>query len=279
MSEAAISLKGVGHAYNKGTPLEKTVLSAVSVDIEKGETVGIMGASGSGKTTLAKVMAGLLPATAGRVETPGIGPSKAGLLFQHPEHQFFCETVFNDITYTLREILNGAPEQVDNKYREVCRQVDLDANRVREMKTESLSSGEKRRVALAGLLTMEPDILILDEPAAGLDPSGKVRIRKELSKLSLSGKTLIIISHDTEDMLADGIERIILLDKGKIAEDGSIGNILKKLSEDEASLPMLPFTSRLLLGLKEKGLDLRSDISSPGEAVKEIKKALRAVGK
>ncbi len=276
MSNAVISLKGVACTYDARTPIEKTVLSDVTLTIENGETIGLMGASGSGKTTLARVMTGLLPPTSGTLVTPGIGPGKAGLLFQFPEHQLFCDTVFEDITYTLREILNAPPEQIELKYREACAEVGLNADLVRRMKTEEMSSGEKRRVALAGLLSMNPEVLILDEPAAGLDQAGKLLIRKELAKLSRSGKTLIVISHDMEDMLADGIERIIYLEKGKIVEDGTIDTVLAKLAEEERTLPMLPFTTRLLVNLQKRGLNVRNDINNPDEAVKEIKKALSA---
>ncbi|MDH3974597.1 MAG: ATP-binding cassette domain-containing protein [Deltaproteobacteria bacterium] len=269
-----ISLKEVSHIYNAGTPIEKKVLSRVTLAISNGETLGIMGSPGSGKTTLAMIMAGLIEPTSGNIITPGPGPGKTGLLFQFPEHQLFCDTVFNDITYPLREIMELSSSAVEDRYEKACKGAGLDPDFIRKERQSELSDGERRRVAIASVLAMEPSVLILDEPTSGLDPVGKTRLLNEIKNLSDQGKTVIIISHDIEDLLHMA-KRIIFIDKGLIRDDGPARKILSRLSEKEETLAMLPYVTEVLVRLKRKGVNIRDDIYDPREAFEEIKKVLK----
>lgn len=268
-----ISLLDISHVYNAGTPIEKKVLNGINLTVKNGETVGIMGLPGSGKTTLAMIMAGLIEPSSGKIITPGPGPGKTGLLFQFPEHQLFCDSVFKDVTYPLREIMELPSSEVEDRYKKACRGAGLDADLVRHQRQSELSDGERRRVAIAAVLAMDPSILILDEPTVGLDPVGKSRVLDEIKNLSNEGKTVMIISHDIEDLLPV-TERIILIGRGIITDDGPAESILARLSEKEETLPMLPYVTEVLVRLKSKGINVRDDIYDPLEAFEEIKKVL-----
>jgi energy-coupling factor transport system ATP-binding protein len=147
VSNTVIELKNVCHSYNSGTPIAREVLKAVNFRISKGESVGIIGIPGSGKTTLAMLMAGLERPTSGFLKTSGLGVGKVGLVFQFPEHQIFGKTVFDDITYPLREVLDLPSEEIEDIYNDVCKKVDLKASLVRNIKPVEMSGGERRRVA------------------------------------------------------------------------------------------------------------------------------------
>lgn len=269
-----ISLIDINHTYNIGTPIEKKVLKGITLSINNGETLGIMGSPGSGKTTLAMIMSGLIEPTSGNIVTLGPGPGKTGLLFQFPEHQLFCDTVFNDITYSLREIMELPLSQVEQRFIKACQTAGLDAEQIRNKNHSELSDGERRRVAIAAVLVMEPSILILDEPTVGLDPVGKSRVLDKIKHISDEGKTVIIISHDIEDLLHIS-KRIILVENGTITEDGPVKKILSRLSEKEETLPMLPYVTEILVRLKKKGIHIRDDIYDPLEAFEEIKRVLK----
>jgi len=269
-----IRLKDVCHTYNVGTPIEKRVLKNINLTVRNGETIGIMGAPGSGKTTLAMVMAGLIIPTSGDIVSPGPGPGKTGLLFQFPEHQLFCDSVFNDITYPLREIMGLPPAEVEERYNQACQGAGLNPQLIRKVRQSELSDGERRRVAIAAVLAMNPSVLIMDEPTVGLDPAGKSKVLNEINNLSKEGKTVIIISHDIEDLLCTA-KRIILIEKGIIAEDGTVKQIISRLSQREETLPMLPWITELLVRLKRKGVNIKDDIYDPAAALQEIKRVLK----
>lgn len=274
MRDGVIALKGVSHIYNRGTPIEKEVLSGIDFELSSGEQVGIIGVPGSGKTTFAMIMAGLLKPSAGTAKTPGTGTGKVGLVFQFPEKQFFCNTVFGDITFPLKDVDGFSHEEVEGAYRDACNKVDLDPDRVRDRRPSEMSSGEKRRVAIAGILVLKPSVLILDEPTAGLDPRGKEKVLDEIKRLSNSGISTVVISHDIEDILLTS-KRVVLLEEGRIIEDGTVKEVILKLSEDEKRFPMLPFITELMVRLNKRGLDVRKDIFDGEEALREIKKALK----
>ncbi|MBE9503732.1 MAG: ATP-binding cassette domain-containing protein [Proteobacteria bacterium] len=274
MSNTVIDLKNVRHSYNLGTPIAREVLSSVNIQISRGESVGIIGVPGSGKTTLAMLMAGLEKPTSGSLKTPGLGVGKVGLVFQFPEHQIFGKTVFDDITYPLREVLDLPSEEIETIYNDACKKVDLNADLVREIKPLEMSGGERRRVAIAGILVMNPEVLIFDEPTAGLDQDGQDIILDEIGRLSTEGKTIIIISHDMGNLLYN-TKRFILIEEGMVADDGPVREVLQKLSEREDKLSMLPFITELMVKLNEKGLNVRRDIFDPEEAFSEIMKALK----
>ncbi len=275
MNDPIIELKSVSHSYNMGTPIEKQALRNVNIRINKSETVGIMGPPGCGKTTLARLMAGMTAPSRGSIRTPGAGPSKAGLLFQFPEHQLFCHTVFDDITYALKEATSLSSDEIEASYCAACRKVGLDPEQVRGLRQSELSGGERRRVAIAAVLAMNPSVIILDEPTVGLDQPSKRKVIEEIRRLSGEGCTVIIISHDIEDLLATS-ERIILMKGGEIACDASAKEILLKLGDNKKTIPMLPYVTELLVRLSEKGLDVRRDIYTADEAYDEIKRVIAA---
>lgn len=268
-----IRLSKVCHRYNVGSPIENEVLKDITLDIKKGETVGIVGTPGSGKTTLAMIMSGLVKASSGIAITPGPGTGKVGFVFQFPEHQLFAPTVFEDITYALKDIPGITDEDIETAYERGCKKVDIDPVRIKHLKPSQLSSGEQRRVAIAGILAMDPSVLIFDEPAAGLDDKGRRLILDEIIRLSSDGQTTIIVSHELEDLL-ETAERIIFIDKGKCLEDGPVKTVLKKIAEDESRWPMLPFINEVMVRLKAKGLPVRTDVFDADEALEEIEKAL-----
>lgn len=273
MKNPVIELDSVYYTYNRGTPLEKEIISNITLNLKKGDALGILGISGAGKTTLAKLISGIYKPTSGLIKTPGTGPGKIGVIFQLPEDQLFCDTVFNDITYSLREIVELPSMEIEKAYRKVCEKVKLNYEKLRLSRPNSLSSGEKRRVAIAGVLAMEPEILIFDEPTAGLDQKASGLLREGIKQLSREGKTVILISHNIEDLIKT-VDRIIVLEKGQIAKEGSLKNILSAIADNPDSYPMLPFVTEILARLNAKGLKVRKDIHNPVEALVEIKRVL-----
>jgi len=274
MTETVIRLGDVFHRYNAGSPIEKEVLKDISLEIKQGETVGITGTPGSGKTTLAMIMSGLERASSGHVKTPGAGRGKVGLVFQFPEHQLFAPTVFEDITYALQGLSGITDETVESAYEAACKKVDIDPVEARDLKPSQMSGGEQRRVAIAGMLVMEPSVLIFDEPTAGLDEKGRRLILDEIRRLSSEGQTVIIISHELEDLL-ETTERLIFLDKGRCMEDGPVKTVLNKIAEEEARWPMLPFINEVMVRLKAKGVPVRADIFDAAEALEEIERVIK----
>jgi len=266
----------------KGSPFERKALDNVSLVINQGEFVGIIGHTGSGKSTLVQHFNGILKPTSGRVIVDGIDTSnkglkelrkKVGIVFQYPEQQLFEETVYKDIAFGLKQ-LNQKEDEIDKKIRKVIKIVGLNED-VLEKSPFELSGGQKRRVAIAGILVMEPSILVLDEPAAGLDPKGRNEIFGFLQKLYNQTKiTIIIVSHNMEEV-AKIVNRVIVINKGKIAMDGSPREIFSNVSELENIGLSAPQITYLMKKLKKKIPDLRDDIFTVEEAKKEILRYLK----
>lgn len=238
-------------------------MQEISLEIYPGECVGIVGGTGSGKTTLAMHFNGLLKPERGKVFIEGKELNytsgelaqlrrRVGLVFQYPEHQLFGKTVWDDISFILTRRQEISPAEIKEKVKAACTLVGLESEDFWQRSPWELSRGEMRRVALAGILVQEPNILILDEPTVGLDGAGKREILQEISSLHQAGQTVIIIAHEMEELL-DIVERLIVLDQGRILIDGSPAEVLTHLWQSPKFTFLVPPLYQLSLELKEKG--------------------------
>ena len=224
-----ITVKNLYHTYQPGTPFMQAALEDISLDIGSGELVGIIGHTGSGKSTLVSHLNGLLKPTSGQILLDGNdiwGKNenirqvrfRVGLVFQYPEYQLFEETVYKDIAFGPKN-MKLPDDQIKERVEMACSFVGLPADTLEKSPFE-LSGGQKRRVAIAGVIAMQPDILILDEPTAGLDPQGREEVLYHIRQYhAFKGSTIIIVSHSMEDV-AKNVNRIIVMNKGKIFADG-----------------------------------------------------------
>ena len=278
-----IKLEDISYFYKQNSAEQNTALNKVNFEIKKGEFIGIAGHTGSGKTTLAQIIAGLILPSEGKITVDGEGytnykeaakalRSKVGIVFQYPEHQLFEETVYRDIAFGPKN-KGLSDEETDMCVRESAKLAHLD-EALFEKSPFELSGGQKRRVAIAGVLAMKPSLLILDEPAAGLDPSGRKQLLSELRQIHKNSETsLVLISHTMED-LAENADRIVILKNGQKIKDDSSRNVfadydaLKKCGLD------MPEVTKIVRILRENGLDLPSDIFTVDEACEYIAKAL-----
>ncbi|KNY27235.1 Sulfate-transporting ATPase [Pseudobacteroides cellulosolvens ATCC 35603 = DSM 2933] len=273
----AIVINNLRHTYMVGSPYEKNALIDINININDGESVGIIGHTGSGKSTLVQHLNGILMPVSGSININGIDVNKknmkeirkqVGLVFQYPEHQLFEETVFKDIGYGLsKQGYEG--KTVEEKILQTINIIGLDKNLL-EKSPFRLSGGEKRKVAIAGVLAMKPKVLILDEPGAGLDPKGRDEIYDAVVKFKKENNaTIILVSHSMED-LARYVDRIIVLNRGRIEMDGTVAEVFKNdelLKNIGLSVPQITCFMRLL---KKKLPELNSDVFT----VKEAKEAI-----
>lgn len=280
-----IKIDDVSHIYMESGPFEYKALDGINLEIYDGEFVGLIGHTGSGKSTLIQHLNGLLKATSGSIEVNGILiedkskrmrelRQKVGLVFQYPEHQLFEETVYLDIAFGPKN-LGCSKSEIEERVRESMELVGLDYEDIKERSPFELSGGQRRRVAIAGVLAMEPEILILDEPTAGLDPQGRDEILGQIAKLHEKYRlTIILVSHSMED-IAKLVDRIIVMNKGRIALDGIPEEVFKHSQElDEMGLAV-PNISKLMKKLKLAGMDVSEDIFTVDKAKEAILKALR----
>ncbi|MBE6610365.1 MAG: energy-coupling factor transporter ATPase [Ruminococcaceae bacterium] len=279
----ALELKNIEYTYSRNTPFENKVLDGISVSFEAGKVNGLIGHTGSGKSTLVQMMNGLLKPDAGEVLLFGKNiwedPKKindirfrVGLVFQYPEYQLFEETCEKDIAF--------GPKNMGLDDGEIKRRVETSADFVgldRDLLQKSpfeLSGGQKRRVALAGIMAMEPDVLILDEPAAGLDPIGRTEIFGGIRRYQRTkGNTVIIVSHSMEDV-AEYCDTLSVLRKGELLLSGECGSVFaheKELTETGLGVPQITGFMRLL---REGGMPVRDDIYTIDAAYREIMKML-----
>ena len=279
----ALELKNIEYTYSRNTPFENKVLDGISVSFEEGKVNGLIGHTGSGKSTLVQMMNGLLKPDAGEVLLFGKNiwedPKKineirfrVGLVFQYPEYQLFEETCEKDIAF--------GPKNMGLDDEEIKRRVEASADFVgldRELLQKSpfeLSGGQKRRVALAGIMAMEPDVLILDEPAAGLDPIGRTEIFGGIRRYQRTkGNTVIIVSHSMEDV-AEYCDTLSVLRKGELLFSGECGSVFaheRELVETGLGVPQITSFMRLL---REGGMPVRDDIYTIDAAYQEIMKML-----
>ena len=230
-----LELKSVSYTYSPNTSYSAKAVDDVSLQIEQGEFIGIMGKTGCGKSTLLQLMAGLLDADAGNVflfdeDINGKGYNRrklresVGILFQFPDYQLFETTVFRDVAFGLKQA-GMKKSDIETNVKEALELVGFDYDKVKDKSPLGFSGGEKRRLAIAGVLAVQPKILLLDEPVAGLDPLGRKEFLNLLKKLNKNGTSVVMVSHNA-DALAECASRIILMKNGKIAADGSAEDIL-----------------------------------------------------
>jgi energy-coupling factor transport system ATP-binding protein len=275
-----IEVENLVHTYALGTPLEHTALCGVSLEIGPGERVGIAGRTGSGKSTFVQHLAGLLKPTAGRVTLDRVTAHRrtaearaqrrrVGIALQYPEDQIFEQTVFREVAFGPRNF-GLKDKELDVRVRWALEMVGLDAVAVEGRVPFTLSGGETRRVALASILAMQPEVLILDEPTAGLDPQGRrdllLRVQAWHAETDL---TLVMVSHDL-DALARMAERVILIDGGRIAADGPVRQVLSDSEQLRVAGLDLPEPVELLQMLRKAGWAVRTDRLLPEEAAAEI---------
>ena len=274
----------ISYIYSPGTAYEKKALDDVSLTINKGEFVGIIGHTGSGKSTLIQHFNGLEKATSGTIYFDGQDiydkdfnmkslRSRVGLVFQYPEHQLFETTVLEDVKFGPKN-LGLSKVEVDLRAFEAIKQVGLSEKCYDDSPFE-LSGGQKRRVAIAGVLAMKPEILILDEPTAGLDPRGRDEILDQIAKLHEEGLTVILVSHSMEDV-AKYADRIIAMNSGKVAFDGTPKEVFRHYKELERMGLSAPQITYVMQEMKGLGLNVDTDVSTVEEAKEEILKALHS---
>ena len=269
---AEIRLESLRHVYSRGTPFEKTALDDVSLEIPSGQYLALLGHTGSGKSTLIQHLNGLLAPTSGRVLFDGedIHRSKealrdirfrVGLVFQYPEYQLFEETVYKDISFGPRNM--GLTEsQIDEHVRIGAGFAGVDES-LFEASPLELSGGQKRRIAIAGVMAMEPDVLVLDEPIAGLDPAGCRSLLQNLKEYHRStGSTVILVTHDM-DVAASEAERLVVMRNGSIALSGTPEEIFSRPEELRSMGLDIPDAAALAQALRDKGVDLPESIYTP----------------
>ncbi len=239
-------------------------MEGISFSLQHGETLGIVGGTGSGKTTLIKNLNGLLSPTAGKVRVDGIdirdyGPGlskRIGVVFQRPERQLFEETVFKDISFVLRRFTDLPDDQIHERVRAACDAVALDPDEVTDRAPTALTDGQRRKVAIAAILINEPEVLILDEPVVGLDPPSMNELVRLIERLTASGeRSLIIVAHDMEVFLPV-LDRLMVLNQGRMAALGSIADVCDKVGDDPVVREILPPLAVLVHDLRKAGVPL-----------------------
>jgi len=252
-----------------GTPFEAKAVDDLSLKIEDGEFLGIIGHTGSGKTTMIGLIAGLLKPTSGRVLIDGedIGAKgydrkklrrKIGVVFQYPEHQLFEETVYKDIAFGPGK-LGISAEETEERVRYAMELMELDFDSVKNLSPFELSGGQKRRVAIAGVLAMKPSVLILDEPVAGLDPAGRTHLMNMIDRLNREGVTILLITHSMDD-LAENARRVVVLKGARLLMDGTPAEVFARRDELTAASLNVPCVAEIAAKLRARGKDIPPDI-------------------
>ena len=280
--EPILQVKNLNYVYSIGTPFEHKALDNVSFSVERGEFIGIIGHTGSGKSTLMQHLNGLLKPTSGEILLDGksIWADKkstrqarfrVGLVFQYPEYQLFEETVYKDIAYGPKN-MGLSDEEIDRRVREAAGFVGLTDKQL-EASPFDLSGGQKRRVAIAGVIAMEPEVLILDEPTAGLDPTGREGILNNIEAYrKAENATIMMVSHSMEDV-ARLTDRLLVMSDSKLAMDGTPGQVFTRAEELVEMGLSIPQVTQVFLHLKKLGLDVENvyTIDQAVEALKRIK--------
>lgn len=272
------------YVYDGNKNLKTTAVDDISVSIDDGQFIGLIGHTGSGKTTFLQLLSGLIKPLSGTVLIDGEDifaknfdlhsiRSKVGIVFQYPEHQLFEETVFTDVCFGPKNL--GLPkEEIESRAIEALRLVGLDEGIFAQSPFE-LSGGQKRRVAIAGVISMKPKFLILDEPTAGLDPAGRKEILGLVSKLCREqNMTIILVSHSMDDV-AEYADRILVINDGKLAIDAPPREVFNHKDELESYGLSLPQVTKAMFRLKESGIPVNTDAITVSEALSDILIALK----
>lgn len=275
----SIIVNHLTYRYNPGTAMEQTALNDVNIKIEDGEFIGLIGHTGSGKSTLVQTLNGLLKPTEGGIYVDGADISdrdydlkklrgEIGLVFQYPEHQLFETDVFSDVCFGPKN-QGLSKKEVELRAYEALKQVGIEDEYFYQSPFD-LSGGQKRRVAIAGVLAMKPRVLVLDEPTAGLDPRGRDDLLDKLSQIrSESGCTIILVSHSMEDV-ANYADRIIVMDKGTVVYDDTPVEVFRHRCELKEIGLGVPAITETMYELKKAGFNVSTDIITVEDAVKEI---------
>lgn len=277
-TDALIQIKDITYKYSVGTPFEKVAVDNVSLSVESGEFVGIIGHTGSGKSTLIQHLNGLIKPTSGEILIDGLNiwdkkvnirdiRFKVGIVFQYSEHQLFEETVAKDIAYGPRN-MGLSEEEINRRVHEAAESMDIE--RLLERSPFELSGGQQRRVALAGVLAMDPQVLILDEPAAGLDPKGRDKILAQIQHYHRkSGRTILLVSHSMEDIVKYAT-KVLVMNKGRLFCYNDTDKVFER-TEELAGIGLdVPQITRMSHILKEKGIDIGSDIYTTERAAERL---------
>ena len=280
----SIKIENLTHVYMPKTPFEKKALDDVNLVIEDGEFLSLIGHTGSGKSTLIQHLNGLLEPSSGRILVDNIDITnketkltdirkKIGLVFQYPEYQLFEETIEKDIAFGPNN-LGLSEEEVSDRVKKSMEMVGLDYESYKDVSPFDLSGGQKRRVAIAGVIAMEPKVLILDEPTAGLDPKGRDDILDQIKTLHEKYKmTIVLVSHSMEDV-GKLAERIVVMNKGKIALMGKPAEIFKEVETLENIGLAVPQVTYLMRALREKGFNVSDEVFTVEQGSKELLKVL-----
>lgn len=281
----AIILDHVNYIYEAGTAMEFCALKNINLVIPDGQFIGLIGHTGSGKSTLIQHLNGLLKPTSGAVYYHGEDihdkdydkkklRSKVGLVFQYPEHQLFEMDVFSDVCFGPKN-LGLDKKEIELRAYSALKQVGLEDQYFYQSPFD-LSGGQKRRVAIAGVLAMKPEVLILDEPTAGLDPKGRDEILDQIAKLRKeTGMTVILVSHSMED-IAKYVDRIIVMNRGEVMMDQTPREVFKRYQELEQVGLAAPQVTYIVHALKERGMNISTDATTVEEAKQAILKAMHS---
>lgn len=283
-----LELKNLSYVYGVKTPFEKRAVDNVSLSIEKGEFIGIIGHTGSGKSTLVQMLNGLIKPTSGQVLLEGRdiweNPKeirkirfKVGMVFQYPEYQLFDETVYKDISFGPRN-MGKTDKELDKAVRKAAQFAGLKESLL-DKSPFDLSGGEKRRAAIAGVIAMDPEVLVLDEPTAGLDPMGRELILSQITQYHRERKnTVLLVSHSMED-IARVADRIIVMNRSQAVMFDKTKEVFSRGRELEQIGLRVPQITRIMLELKEKGYEIDDGILTVNEALALITSLLKKEGK
>lgn len=284
---AILETQNLTYKYSVGTPFEKVAIEDINISVEKGEFIGIIGHTGSGKSTLVQHLNGLLKPTSGTILLDGKdihsdknftrqARFKVGLCFQYPEYQLFENTVYEDIAFGPKN-MKLSKEEIKERVLRAAEFVGV-RNDMLQKSPFDLSGGEKRRVAIAGVMAMQPEILILDEPSAGLDPNGRKVISEMIEQYRKNtGSTVIVVSHSMEDV-AESADKVLVMNKGKVEYFASVDEVFSNAEHLVEIGLNVPEITKVFLALKKQGYDVRTDIYSVNEAKAELLRLFKERG-